>query len=233
MEETNSIEFDKQLENEFSSLGFNYQDIKAIETRDMGQSKSKMFLDDYLDSPFMLADGLAVIFTITNDVNAHHPVIETMSATLYNDSCFAEFTPLVEKNYSLDEDRLPTKEQILSELKDLLRILNDKNLVNEFARIGFDLKDLLNSAERVSEHELFLSKTIDNDIRLDPGNKVKFTFSVTSSLAEQMYSIEHITAVMRRGIPGSRDQVLFENDYLSKEALLPTIEEIFDQIAKS
>lgn len=117
-------EFDKQLEKTFSALGFNYHEIEANGINKTKNDKFQLFSIEYLDDPYLQADGLAVIFTISSVTNEQKPIIESMHSILFNDSLFAEFTSLIEKKYLAHEGSLPTKEQILNELKEQVKIKN-------------------------------------------------------------------------------------------------------------
>jgi hypothetical protein len=226
---------EETLEKEFSKLGFNYQEIKANGTRMLDNQRLEMFVVDYFNIPHPVADGLAVIFTIQLPDSDQSPMIESMQTALFNDSLYKEFTPLIEKIYLSQDTSFQIKEDVIKDLSALLKLKQqaDKGLVKEFIRLGFDFTDLLKSGERVNENVIFLSKELVNDARLAPGSNVRFSFSVINSPNNQGYSIEHLTVVMRENASDTNYRVLFENDYFYKNAPLPTIEEIFNQIIES
>jgi hypothetical protein len=117
-------EFDDYLKNEFFKLGFNYHEIETNGINRTKNDKFQLFSIEYLDDLYLQADGLAVIFTISSVTNEQKPIIESMHSILFNDSLFAEFTSLVEKKYLAHERSLPTKEQILNELKEQVKVMN-------------------------------------------------------------------------------------------------------------
>ncbi len=138
MPTNNFYQFEKYLHNEFAKLGFNYDEIKANGLDYAGEHKIKMYAFDYLKEPDLHAEGMAVIFIINFSPDKENPIIEEMNARLFKESSIQKLTSLVTQKHIRSEKELPTKRQLLVELKDSLKI----KIIREKFKIGIGNQDL-------------------------------------------------------------------------------------------
>ena len=134
----NFYQFEKHLHNEFAKLGFNYDEVKGNGLDYAGEDKIKMYAFDYLKELDLHADGLAVIFTINFSPDKDNPIIEEMNARLFKESSIQKLTSLITQKHIRSEKELPTKKQLLVELKDSLKI----KTIREKFKIGKGNQDL-------------------------------------------------------------------------------------------
>ena len=120
-------------------------------------------------------------------------------------------------------------------MRDISFFETNDYLENEFAKLGFNLKDLLPSAKYVSHGFSMLSKEIDDNDQLIPGDIILFSFTVsTPRKAGLQGHIELIHVfLLRKSLFLNNVETLIEKKYWNDDYTgLPTKEQICTELMK-
>jgi hypothetical protein len=212
------------LANEFSLLGFDFEDIMKNDINDIDEKHSQMLGLFYLDYLPAQADGTAISFMIKNSENGKPPHIESMSATLFTGIYSGKFQEIVKKEYSSDEEKLPTKQQICDELISLSSIAGEiyQKLNCEFTQLGFEFKNFLNTIQMADSNFFFFKDEISDPAKFGPGNKLILEFEINKSIANnQYYYIDSMNARLLEKVEPSSNDIL-RRSWSPYEEYLPT-----------
>lgn len=253
----NTPEFDILLKHEFSRLGFNYDEVKSNGIRQLNNNDLKMYIVEYIETSLVDIDGVGVIFTLSNPQNESNPAIQNISATLFNDSYYPEFTTLIEKEYFPTKDIFFTKQHIVAELTEMLKAKKiverngvaefdyskaelayvsnfESELKKEFLSLGFDFNEFETNGRFPLKGNRFLVSS-STSVK-DPSSEadyVIFVITVRDKHPLNQPAIEMIHACLLVGEDAMNTKTTAQKAYIFNQEKLPNKREILKDLSES